>query len=106
MRQYYVKDISQTTMVIGGLLFPVVLSIPMYSNYDDTQASVMWALMGVALAYILVTQITCTIQAAAEQTRRKNMLKEFIDIRGQLLPHIYPSDAKMKPEDWRFMYTV
>lgn len=77
MSQYVVKNVAQTTMVIGALLFPIMIAIPMYSTYSQSDSTIGWVFVGVVFLLILVAQLFCARQAAMEQYRRIQVITEF-----------------------------
>ncbi len=104
MSQYAVKNASQTTMVIGSLLFPVMISIPMYENFGDINASIMWGFYFVGFLLMFIANLYCTREAAAEQLRRINLFLPFCDKENRLRPEYHPSNAPMTFQDWKDMY--
>ena len=104
MSQYAVKNASQTAMVIGSCLFPVMIAIPMYVNYGDVNASVMWFFYFIGFTLILGANVFCAREAAAEQLRRLNLFLPFCDRENRLRPEYHPSNAPMTFQDWKDMY--
>jgi len=104
MSQYAIKNASQTTMVIGSLLFPVMIAIPMYENFGDVNASIMWGFYFIGFVLMFSANVYCAREAAAEQLRRVNLFLPFCDKENRLRPEYHPSIAPMTFNDWKEMY--
>jgi len=89
--QYAVKDISQICAIVGTLLFPLALLLPMQSTYLQVDSYVMYtfaALCGLLLVRILIRSNKA---AAGKQNIRTMMLKDITDpLTGRLLQQFQP----------------
>jgi len=98
--QYAVKDVSQIFAIVGTLLFPLALLLPMQSTYLQVDCYVMYtiaALCGVLLVHI---QITSMKGAAAKQNIRTMMLKDITDPEtGRLLQQFQPPAENLADAD-------
>jgi hypothetical protein len=107
IKYYSYKNLSQIFMSIGSALFPIILAIPMWEQYMNVDAGLLYVF---TVAYVLATMfimVQTTIGAKVEQDRRLAMFCTLLDPKTcHLLPEYYPPDADMQPEDFREMYAM
>lgn len=96
MTQYAIKDLSQVCAVLGTLMFPITLLLPMQSTYLEEDSYAMYAISAFGGLLLVYFQISSTMAAAAKQKIRTMMLKEITDaVTGRLLPQFQPpADAE------------
>jgi hypothetical protein len=107
IKYYAYKNISQTFMAIGSALFPIILAIPMWEQYKNVDAGILYVFTSLYVLATMFVMIQTTIGAKIEQDRRVAMFSTLLDPKTcRLLPEYYPPEADLQPEDFAAMYSM
>lgn len=105
IKQYPIKDACQITSVIGFILFPFTLAIPLWSAVNKTDFSALMILTGIYSIAVIYVQVSSMRAAAEKQAQRTRLFLPITDDSGRLLPEYYPPGADMTVEDFADMFS-
>jgi hypothetical protein len=91
---YKYKNYSQYFMVLGTLLFPAVLAIPMWQSFCPVDAHILGIITLCCIIVIGSVISHTTMAAAAEQQRRSRLFQSLVDRETcRILPQYFPDDV-------------
>lgn len=105
IRQYSIKDAAQICSVIGFILFPFTICVPLWDAIALFDANMGFALTAIYSVLVIIVQVVSMQQAANKQASRTKRFLALTDDSGHLLPKYYPKNADMSVQDFTDMYS-
>jgi len=102
--QYFYKNASQLSSILGALLFMVSLFVPMWLSYSTDDCFVMTVVGVLTFMWVISVQIVTSREASEQQDIRTQKFLRIVNSKdGRLLPRYYPS-GRLTQEDLSKLY--